>query len=228
MNLDRDGMANREICVPGNAALQSCEESRWYSRGYLPHFDSPHRVQHVTIHLSDSLPKSAIEKVEQSIVALSDDQRAVERRRRLHEWIDAGHGSCLLNHEPCANYVQDVFLFFDNQRYRLFAWVVMPNHLHVLFQPINGWSMAKIVASWKKFTARRINDWVRANQEIRVPGDGVLANCEKPLWHHEYWDRYIRNERHYLDAIDYIHKNPVQAGLCATPSDWRWSSAYSG
>lgn len=86
--------------------------------------------------------------------------------------------------------------------------------------------MAKIVASWKKFTGRKIKDWIRANQEICVPGSAVLPNCEGPVWHHEYWDRYIRNEKHFHAALDYIHQNPVKSGLCVEPSNWKWSSAY--
>jgi len=178
------------------------------------------------VHLADSLPKSAIERIDQMIGALPDEQRAVERRRRLHEWIDAGHGACVLSHDHCAKTVQDAFLHLDGQRYRLFAWMVMPNHFHVLFQPWNGWSMAKIVASWKKFTGRQLKAWIRANQEICVPGNAALPSCESPLWHHEYWDRYIRNEKHFRDVVNYIEDNPVKAGLCKDPSQWKWSSAY--
>jgi len=178
------------------------------------------------VHLSDSLPKSAIERIDQTLEALPEEKRKVERRRRLHEWIDAGHGSCVLRHDACAQIVQNAFLHFDAQRYHLFAWVVMPNHFHVLFQPMNGWAMAKTVASWKKFTARRLKDWIRANQEICVPGNAVLPNCEGPIWHPEYWDRYIRNKKHFQDAVDYILMNPVKAGLCLKPKDWQWSSTY--
>jgi len=54
--------------------------------------------------------------------------------------------------------VQDQLLTFDSQRYRLLAWVVMPNQRTCPFQPMNGWTVAKIVAAWKKFTARKICD----------------------------------------------------------------------
>jgi REP element-mobilizing transposase RayT len=211
----------------------------WHSRGYLPHFDSPDKIQHVTVHMADSLPKSAIARIDQKLESLPEEKWEVERRRRLHEWIDAGHGSCLLSHRECAETVQNAFLHFDGQRYRLFAWVVMPNHFHVLFQPLKGWSVAKIVGSWKKFTGRRIKDWVRATREMTpleeenraarencVPGNAVLPNCEEPIWHHEYWDRYIRNEKHFHDAVDYIHNNPVKAGLYREPRHFTWSSAY--
>ncbi len=226
----------------------------WHSRGYLPHFDGPVHTQHVTVHLVDSLPKSAIERIDQQIEALADQERLLERRKRLHDWIDAGHGSCLLREPDCAQIVEGALHHFDGERYRLFAWVVMPNHFHVLFQPMEGWSMAKIVASWKKFTATEIKKWQRANTEIRDPGNATLPSCsasesvteanaeirdpgnatlpscsasqKSPLWHPEYWDRYIRNEKHFNAVIDYIHNNPVKAGLCETPELWPFSSAY--
>jgi len=114
--------------------------------------------------------------------------------------------------------VQQSLLTFDRLRYHLIAWVVMPNHVHVLFEPIHGWTVAKIVASWKKFTARQICDHQRSLRE--TPSD--------PVWHREYWDRFIRDQTHLLQAIDYIHQNPVKAGLVAAAHAWPWSSAFPG
>ena len=115
--------------------------------------------------------------------------------------------------------VQDSLLSFDAERYFLFAWVVMPNHIHALFQPQNGWTIAKIVGSWKKYTGRRINDLRRSTND---PHSG------EPVWHREYWDRYVRDEQHFYTAREYIHQNPVKAGLVARPDDLRWSSATAG
>jgi putative transposase len=193
----------------------------WHTRGYLLHFDSPDHIQHVTVHLVDSLPKSAIERVDQMIEAMPDCEGIVERRKRLHDWIDAGHGACYLEDAKCAKVVQEAFLYFNEERYHLYAWVVMPNHFHVLFQPVNGWSMAKIVASWKRFTATEIKLVLRARQESAR----LLSGISEPLWPREYWDRYIRNEQHLQAAIAYIEQNPVKAGLCSNASEWRWSSA---
>ncbi len=114
--------------------------------------------------------------------------------------------------------VQGSLLSFDSQRYRLLAWVVMPNHVHALFQPTKGWTVAKIVASWKKFTARKICD------DRRNGGEGRRT----PIWHREYWDRYMRDQNHLQQAIEYIHLNPVKARLVATAESWRWSSAHRG
>ena len=130
--------ANREIGVPGQV---------WHSRGYLPHFESSEATQHVTFHLADSLPQTALRRVEAELKTLPAEKRSVERRKRVEAWVDAGHGSCALRRPGIANMVQGSLLAFDSQRYRLLAWVIMPNHVHVLFQPINGWTVAEIVAA---------------------------------------------------------------------------------
>ncbi len=140
-----------------------------------------------------------------------------------------------------ASMVQGAFQFFHGQRYRLLAWVIMPNHVHVLFEPSNGWTVAKIVASWKKFTARGICDYrktEKANREIGGPREEenralgtagnanlLIGDAPQPIWHREYWDRFIRNSRHFHQAVEYIHQNPMKAGLVARAEDWPWSSA---
>jgi len=58
-----------------------------------------------------------------------------------------------------------------------------------------------------------------ANREIGAPRTAA------PVWHREYWDRFIRNERHFQQAVEYIHQNPVKAGLVERPEQWPWSSA---
>lgn len=65
-----------------------------------------------------------------------------------------------------------------------------------------------------------------ARQESGAPGNADLGiGSSTPLWHREYWDRYIRNEKHFLDTLRYIEMNPVKAGLCKKSTDWKWSSA---
>ena len=103
------------------------------------------------------MAKEAVERMDAELRNVPPENRDTERRKRIEAWMDAGHGSCVLREPAIASMLQNSLLFFDGQRYRLLAWVVMPNHVHVLFQPVNGWTVAKIVASWKKFTARNIS-----------------------------------------------------------------------
>ncbi len=205
--------ANRDIGGPGEIG------AGWHSRGYLPHFESSEVMQHVTFHLADSLPKAVLQRMDVELRLLPAEKREVEHRKRLEDWIDAGHGCCVLRHVSTAQMVQNTLLSCDGQRYRMLAWVVMPNHVHALLEPMHGWTIAKIVASWKKFTARKICDGWR---ECQAAGPGA------PVWRREYWDRYIRDERHFLRTVEYIHLNPVKAGLAERTENWRWSSAYTG
>jgi REP element-mobilizing transposase RayT len=72
------------------------------------------------------------------------------------------------------------------------------------------------VQSWKSFTGR----WVLARRfelKIELPS--------RRFWMPDYWDRYIRDERHFSKVVHYIHQNPVAAGLCQKAEDWLWSSA---
>ncbi|MCX5969976.1 MAG: transposase, partial [Coprothermobacterota bacterium] len=54
---------------------------------------------------------------------------------------------------------------------------------------------------------------------------GMRRSQESQVWHREYWDRFIRDERHFVAARDYIVMNPVKAGLVTKPEDWPWCSA---
>lgn len=116
---------------PGNAEHQFGEnrsaislkgdpgDPRWHSRGYLPHFDSPGAVQHITYHLADSVSQEALQRLHSEIVFLPESERDAERRKRLEAWIDSGHGSCVLRDPVAAEIVQTSFLNFDAERYRL-------------------------------------------------------------------------------------------------------------
>jgi putative transposase len=93
----------------------------WRSRGYLPHFDSEHVIQHVTFHLADSLPADALARLEAEVASSPPASRDSARRQRVDDWIDAGHGSCLLRAPDAAQLAQDALLCFDGERYTLYA-----------------------------------------------------------------------------------------------------------
>lgn len=187
---------------PGSAGVSPAKG--WHSRGYVPHLDHPGLIQSITFRLADALPVSVINRLRQGE---PDDRRLLER---LEDYLNPGHGECLLRDPTHAQTVENALLHFDGQRYRLLAWVVMPNHVHVLIEMQAGHAVADAVQSWKSFTAKAIN---------RVLGrHGVL-------WQREYFDRYIRDERHLQAVMEYINNNPVKAGLVKTTDDWRFGSA---
>ncbi len=94
----------------------------------------------------------------------------------------------------------------------------MPSHVHVLVDPLQ--EQHKIIQAWKSFTAR----WMLArNDDLGLGIPGAYR-----VWMRDYWDRYVRNEKHYSAVVAYIHNNPVKAGLCQGPEEWRWSSGRLG
>jgi REP element-mobilizing transposase RayT len=193
-------------------------DPRWRSRGYIPHFEGTEAIQHVTFHLADSLPKSALDRIESELISLPEEKRPSERRKRLDAWIDSGYGSCVLRQPVVAEMVEQTLLRFDGKRYVLLAWVVMPNHVHAVFDPKAGWSTGGTVAAWKRVTARKILEY------LKIPNEGI-GGPKGPIWHREYWDRYARNEFHLQQMIQYVHQNPVAAGLVPSAERWPWSSA---
>ena len=107
--------------------------------------------------------------------------------------------------------VQKSLLKFDGLRYRLFAWVVMPNHVHSLMTRFEEFELKDLLHSLKSYTAHEANK---------------ILHSEGKFWIADYFDRYIRNEKHFYKTIEYIENNPVKAGLWARPSDWPFSSAW--
>jgi putative transposase len=176
----------------------------WFSRGYLPHFDHPGLLQSITFRLADALPSSAIEKMR---LPETDDARF---REKLEAYLDAGYGTCLLKEPENAEIVENALLHFDQQRYRLLAWVIMPNHVHVLIETQEGYSMPDVIHSWKSFSAKKVNQRIGREGEV---------------WQREYFDRFIRDDRHLKAVIDYIEQNPVKAGLVKHAADWQYGSA---
>ena len=196
--------ANEDVGVP-----------EWFSRGYLPHRDRTHLLQSITFRLADSLPQSELKQLEKKLELLPEIRRDIEKRKGIEQWLDAGMGCCALRHAEAAACVQKSLLHFDGDRYRVIAWVIMPNHVHVLIDPAEP--ISKTIQGWKSFSARWL---LRHNERL-----GLGIPDPRHVWMREYWDRFIRDVDHLRAAIDYIHRNPVKAGLCREPHEWPWSSA---
>ena len=185
----------------------------WNSRGYLPHFDQPGQIQTITCHLGDSLPQTVLARFEAELAHLDESDRDRERRQRIEAYLDAGHGECWLRLPDIAAMVETALLHFDGQRYRLIAWVVMPNHLHFIAKMEEGFPLGDVMYSLKSFTAKA------ANKSLARSGQ---------FWARDYYDRFIRDEAHLHSAVRYLDRNPVKARLCKSPEDWPWSSARLG
>jgi putative DNA methylase len=188
-----------------------CEHKGWYSRGYLPHFDAGETPQFVTFHLDDSIPVVVRERWAEELKTLPTNAAEKERRRRIEAYLDRGEGEAWMRVAAVADIVEEALLHFDGERYLVHGWAVMPNHGHTLFTPREEYTLDQILHSWKSYTAHEANKLLKRSGRF---------------WAVESYDRYIRNEEHFMSVLAYIESNPVKAGLCERPEDWRWSSAY--
>ena len=185
-----------------NAPIQSSERT-------LPHWYQAGAAYFTTFRLADSIPQAKLNKwLEERTVwknahtePLTDEQRSEYAERfpaRLQKWLDAGSGACVLKEQNCSKIIADAMRFFDGQRYHLDAWVVMPNHVHAIFQAIPPHTPKGILHSWKSYSANQINK--------RIGRSG-------PLWQKESYDHIIRSPAQLNHYRQYITDNPMKAGI---------------
>jgi len=170
--------------------------------------DPADQVRFITDVTTSPAPSGDGEELRRAAAArhtVDDDERI-----RIERYLNRGIGPTWLADPQVAGVVEDALQFFDSRRYRLHAWVVMPNHVHVVITPHADVSVSGIVSSSKSFTAKRAN---------------ALLERQGAFWQEDYFDRFIRDERHFEAALHYVEANPVVAGLCAMPEDWMFSSA---
>ncbi len=147
------------------------------------------------------------------IAAVANDEKRYRALRQYVESVmDKGLGSCVLSRPDFAAKVIEAWRYYDGQRYEIIAFVIMPNHVHLLIRVFLGWKLGNLVWSWKN----RVSYYARSQ--------GIRLSEANSVWQREYWDRFIRDEKHYHAAIAYILDNPVSAGLCAHREEWPWSS----
>jgi acetyl-CoA synthetase len=219
---EKKGTAMVAFCVLRNAdapvrnegearttAATFANKKGWHERGYLHHFDGV-VAQFVTFRLADSLPQSMLRRLKQEIESGDIADASKEFRKRVEEHLDKGIGECILRNPEVAEIVQDTLLNEHGRSYKLIAWTIMPNHVHVLLFPLQGHSLSSIIKSIKSISSHKINKKLDRTGRI---------------WQPDYFDRYIRDAEHFVKTVRYIENNPVKAGLCGSPGEWPFSSA---
>jgi REP element-mobilizing transposase RayT len=173
------------------------------SRGYLPHLYRDDASYFVTFCLAD---------VAETKKAIRERLTGSGRPDEIASFTEPGlsAGECLLSNDEMAQDVESALLHFQGERYGLSAWCVMPNHVHVVVTCFAGFSLGKILHSWKSFTAHAINR--------RLGRRG-------PVWQEESFDHVIRNVDELNKFVTYTEMNPVSAGLVARAEDWPFGSA---
>jgi REP element-mobilizing transposase RayT len=173
----------------------------------LPHWQQEGAVYFVTFRLADSIPSQLLDQWENERGAWlrvhpgpwsAEVEREYHRRfsAAIEKWLDAGHGACLLRRPDCAQITAETLHHFEGQRVAIISFVVMPNHVHALFVQNPDWPLEKLIRSWKGFTARQINK---------------LLSRSGGFWQRDYFDRLVRDEKHFANCVRYIRRNPEKA-----------------
>lgn len=191
-----------------------------FYRRNLPHWLPAGKSIFITWRLYGSLPLTLLKKTRTArngcaTKAPQDNppESPGKKFRQLDAALDSAKSGPLWLADPeIAAYAEyPIVRGAELGRYLLHAYVVMPNHVHILLEPCLP--LAKITGVIKGVAARDAN--------------ATLGRSGKPFWQDESFDHWIRNSAEFARICHYIEWNPVHAGLVVRPEDWKWSSAGS-
>jgi REP element-mobilizing transposase RayT len=200
--------------------------SGFHSRGVLPHLKREGGTYFVTFRLAGTLSSDVLLKfkaerdviIQQALTAKRPltwhEQEELFRwySSRVDKYLDAGRGDCWLGQSQIAELVAAALNFHAGVRFELRHWCVMPNHVHAVLQSLPGWTLSQILKGWKGFTGREANK--------------MLGRTRRPFWQSESFDHLIRDDDDMQRSSHYTIMNPVNAGLCKQPENWRRCSAF--
>ena len=193
---------------PGFRGLDPDRPIRKYFRN-LPHWRQVGATYGVTFRLADSLPQAQLtmlkslrreweSKHSEPRTEQMWEEYAQSVARRVNTWLDHNYGECLFKRAELARELQRSIMHFQNERYHVASYVVMPNHCHLLIRPFENFELEDLVGAIKGVTS------CFANRLLGRVGD---------VWQQDSYDRIIRDEEHLYRAIQYIGNNPRFAGL---------------
>lgn len=195
------------LAVP-RAALTMPTQHLYYERN-LPHWLREYHELFVTWRLAGSLPRAVLQS--RGLRGSSNPGREFVKLDRMLD--SALHGPAWLRQPEIASLVVTALHRGSREMnlFELLAFVVIPNHVHILIRP--HVHLSRITQGIKGSTAHAANQ--------------ILGRTGQVFWQRESFDHWSRTEAESSRISDYIERNPVQAGLAKCPQGWPWSSASS-
>jgi len=200
-----------------------------YCRRHLPHWQPKGAVFFVTFRLKGSLPVEVIkslreqrEQEKRDLLRLPPHQRHqqddLDERHYFGRWDalldNTGFGPGWLGQAEIAEIVKEAFRYRTDRDFELFAYSIMSNHVHAVFEPLESeylpdpLPLSRIMQSFKRHTARQAN---------------LLLGRQGAFWQDESYDHVIRNEAEFQRVVYYVLENPVKAGLVPDWEAWPYS-----
>lgn len=235
-------------------------------RRNLPHIQPPEATLFVTFRLDGSIPESALEewRIEKKQLEMTllrwaaispkgtvpDPVKVAELKLNHHRrWFKkfealldgAATGPVWLKDERLAEIVDEALHHRDGDVYRLDAFCVMSNHVHVVFAPYLTEAMVKeLMENSIRRKRDPDNPFLPADADedtMKVVLAAIMKSlknwtaheCNRVLgrkgqfWQHESYDHVVRSQVEWERIVDYVMNNPVKAGLVEKAEDWKWS-----
>ncbi len=213
---EKEIVQGNPVYFPGTGIYENTNIDAYSSRLY-PHWELQSVIYHACFRLADSVPmdmqRQWLEERKQFHDICEKEHRTltdIEIKRfkylyseRIEHFLDSGYGSCILQRPEIAEIMHGSLEYYNKIKYLLHAWCIMPNHVHVLVEVADGFTLSTILHSWRSYTAHKANK--------------ILCRTGE-FWQSEYFDRFIRNTEHLCKTIEYIFGNPDKAGLV----EWKW------
>lgn len=181
-------------------------QEKHFHRRNLPHLYYNEGIYFVTFRLYDSIHPAELEKL-QTILNSKTDEGKKKFFKKYDALLDKPFNNVKhLQKTEIAKICTNSILHFDGKDILVICFVIMPNHIHLVFELVNKTrSVGHILGSIKKYSAREANKYL---------------NKEGKFWQAESFDRLVRDEKELFNIIKYVLLNPVNAGLVEDYKDW--------
>jgi REP element-mobilizing transposase RayT len=187
-----------------------------FYRGRLPHWEVEHGVYFVTVRLHGVLPLQCIQALKELAAEIDRSEGpAKEKLQRrtfaiLEHYLHNSTAKAYLTEPRVAAAVTESIAHMRAAGlWEAFEYVIMPNHLHLLFA-VTGGSLRSTMLSFKRWTARQAKT--------------ILSLSELHFWQNESFDHWVRSDAEFEKTIEYIRMNPVKARLANDYRDWPYGS----
>lgn len=168
------------------------------------------------------------------------EEKTVRWRKKVRHYDEPGHAhfltfSCyqrmpLLSKDRSRRWLIDALQAArQKHKFDLWAWVIMPEHVHLLLWPrLRKYNTKSIVADIKRPVGQKAIAWLKGNNARFLE---QLTVRTRGRTYRRFWqagpgqDRNVFDPKTAHEIVEYIHNNPVRRGLVARAEDWPWSSA---
>ena len=186
---------------------------RHYHKRNLPHLYYNEGIYFITYRLYGSIPSSEI-KIFRNLPEVRSGLRYHHYKSLLEKYDSLLHSTTntvkYLNQPEIMNICKSSIHYFDGSIYNIICYCIMPNHIHLVFELLNGTNrIGNILGSIKKYSAKKSN---------------MILNRKGTFWQAESFDRLVRDDVELYFIIKYVLLNPVNAGLT---EDWKsWKGTF--